>query len=354
MKKRLLYLLMFAIFASAAGGLYLYKISADNEQEQTQIVQSSNGGQIDETKISTDPTVFVNSGAAPEFNGLTNWLNTEGPLKIDDLRGKIVLVNFWTYSCIDCTKAIPYISKWDNTYKDQGLVVIGIHTPQYAFEKVAGNIANAVAGLKPTYAIAQDNDYKTWTAYHNQFWPAMYVIDQNGNIVYTHVGGGKYGQTEKAIRTLLGLEGEYEIPPTPAATNPNQTQDMHVGSTKIGSSYGGSEKLSAEEQIFVFPKKLAKNKFALEGSWRQNQESIIHTRGYGRMIMNFNASQLNMIASSPEPVTVKVYVDDILVKGVVVREQGMYQLYDSLTPKDHTVRLEIPNNTLQIMSFTFN
>ena len=330
----------------------MYQTHADNDQPAASqgSVESEN---IDDTKVSSDPTVFVNSGTAPEFSGLSNWLNTDQPITVDSLRGKVGLVNFWTYSCVDCTRAIPFLAKWNSLYKDQGLEVIGIHTPQYVFEKVDGNFANAVSGLKPGYPVAQDNNYKTWTAYHNQFWPAMYLIDQNGNIVYTHVGGGKYGQTEKAIRTLLGLEGEYEIPPAPAAGNPNQTPDIFPGSTKIGKTYGGSEALSSNEQILVFPKKLTANKFALEGSWRQNQESIIHTRGYGRLLLNFNAAQLNIVASSPEPITVKVYVDDVLAKGVVIKEQGVYQLYDSLLPQDHTLRLEIPNNTLQIYGFTF-
>ncbi len=111
--------------------------------------------------------------------------------------------------------------------------------------------------------------------------------------------------------------------------------------------------LAAVKKIHIFPKKVAKNKFALEGSWKFNQESVIHTKGYGRLILNFNASQLNMVASSPDPITVKVYVDDLLIKGVVIRESGLYQLFDSLTPGEHTLRLEIPNETLQIFSFTF-
>lgn len=353
MKKRLLYFLIILICASAAGGLYLYKTKADNDPFSAEN-GGVNGEQVDEEKVSEEPTQFINSGTAPEFAGLSGWLNTEKPLTTDELRGKVVLVNFWTYSCIDCTRAIPYITKWHNTYKDQGLVVIGVHTPQYVFEKVAGNFTNAVNGFQMPYAVAQDNDYKTWTAYHNQFWPATYLIDQNGNIVYSQVGGGKYGQTEKAIRTLLGLEGDYEIPGAPAAVNKDQTPDINTGSAKIGNSFGGTEALSGNEQIFVFPKKLAKNKLALEGSWKQDQESLIHTHGYGRLLLNFNSAQLNMVASSPEPITVKVYVDDVLVKGVVVKEQGVYQLFDSLTPKTHALRLEVPDNTLQIFSFTFN
>jgi thiol-disulfide isomerase/thioredoxin len=352
MKKHLFALLLIVLGASAAGGLYLYTIKADNEPESTQSV-NENGEQVDEAKITEEPAVFINSGPAPEFAKLSGWLNTDKPLTIEELRGKVVLVNFWTYSCIDCTKAIPYIAKWNDTYKDKGLVIIGVHTPQFAFEKVAGNVSFAVKGQGVNYPVAQDNDYKTWTAYHNQFWPASYLIDQNGNIVYTQLGGGKYGKTEKAIRTLLGMEGDFKIPDAIGAGNPNQTPNIYTGTTKLDKSFGNDDETDTNEKVYVFPKKLAKNKFALEGTWKFNQESVIHTKGYGRMILNFNAAQLNMVASSPEPITVKVYIDDILIKGIVVRESGLYQLYDSLLPGEHTMRLEIPNDTLQIFSFTF-
>lgn len=358
MKKQLLYLfLSLLIIAGAAGVFYLYKqqpdkVSVANETEQVDGEQNN----VDETIITSAPTQFINSGPAPELVGLTNWLNLSEEVKqltLAELKGKVVLLNFWTYSCIDCTRATPFITKWRNTYKDQGLVVIGVHTPQYMFEKVTENVKGAVKGQALPYPIAQDNDYKTWTAYKNQFWPATYLIDKNGNIVYTQYGGGKYGQTEKAIRTLLGLEGEFIIPEPPAAVNPNQTPDTYAGLTKIGGSFGGAEKTLTNEQIYIFPKKLSKNKFALEGSWKFNQESVVHTRGYGRMILNFNASSLTMVAQSPEPVAVKVYVDDLLVKGVVIKDMNEYQLFDSLTAGNHTLRLEIPDNTLQIFNFIF-
>ena len=345
--------LILLLFAGIAGGLYIYT----SRNTASEVFTADNGTvkseQVDETVLSPEPTLFTNSGPAPEFVGLTNWINSEGPQTIESLKGKVVLVHFWTYSCIDCTRAIPYISKWYKSYGDQNFVVIGIHTPQYVFEKVANNVTNATKGLTIPYPVAQDNDYKTWSAYRNQFWPAMYLIDQDGNIVYSQVGGGKYGQMEKAIRTVLGLEGTYIAPELPAATNPEQTPTVFTGLTKLGSSFGGTEKPDSNDQIYLFPKKLAKNKFALEGSWKFNQESAIHTKGYGRLLLQFNAASLSMVAQSGEPVNVKVYVDDLLVKGVVVRDQNEYQLFESLTPGPHTLRLEIPDNTIQISSFLF-
>lgn len=355
MKKILLYLFIAIIGASAAGGLYLYTIKADQEP-QVQEKGNVNGEVVDETIVPDKPTEFFNGGEAPKFAGLTDWQNIgeEKELKTEDLRGKIVLVNFWTYSCIDCTKAIPFITKWNNMYKDRGLIVIGIHTPQFAFEKVPGNVANAVKGFNIPYPVALDNNYKTWIAYHNQFWPASYLIDRDGRIVYSQIGGGKYGATEKAIRTLLGLEGEFKIPEQSANNNPDQTEDIYTGLTKLGKSYGGSEDPETDAKIYVFPKKLPSDKFALEGSWQFNQESVTHTKGYGRLLLNFNAAQAYIVAESPEPVTIKVYIDDVLIKGIVVKDRDVYQIFDSLTPDTHTLRLEVPNETLQIFSFTFS
>jgi thiol-disulfide isomerase/thioredoxin len=362
MKKTLVVIALIGLGAGLSGGLYLYRNGGGFKPELPDLGEVE-GEQIDEAVVPSEPTTFVNSGPAPELVGLSGWLNIgqrdepsadkQDPPTLEDLRGKVVLVNFWTYSCIDCTRTLPYLTKWQNTYRDQGLVVLGIHTPQFNFEKVAGNVASAVKGQGITYPVAQDNDYKTWQAFHNQFWPAIFLINQDGLIVYSHFGGDKFGKTEKAIRTLLGLEGEYKIPDAPAATNPDQTPNIFTGLVKLGKSYGGTEDPSTEEQIYVFPKKVANHKFALEGSWQFGQESITQTKSYGRLLLNFNAAQLNMVASSVKPATVKVYIDDKLVKGVVIKDQGPYQLYDSLTPKAHTLRLEIPDNNLQIFSFEF-
>lgn len=354
MKKTLLYILfLIIVITSTAGGLYLYTIKADQEP-QAEERGNVNGDVIDETVVPEKTTEFFNGGEAPKFAGLADWQNVEDELKIEDLRGKVVLVNFWTYSCIDCTKAIPFITKWYNMYKDQGLIVIGIHTPQFAFEKVTGNVTTAAKGLRIPYPIALDNNYKTWIAYHNQFWPANYLIDKDGRIVYSQIGGGKYGETEKAIRTLLGMEGEFKIPEQSANNNPDQTEDINTGLTKLGKSYGGNEDPDTDAKIYVFPTKLPNNKFALEGSWQFDQESITHTKGYGRLLLNFNAARAYIVTQSPEPVTIKVYIDDVLVKGIVVKDRDVYQIFDSLTPNTHTLRLEAPNETLQIFSFTFS
>nr|WP_315598294.1 thioredoxin family protein [uncultured Cupriavidus sp.] len=141
-------------------------------------------------------------GVAPEFVGINNWLNS-APLSMQDLRGKVVLVDFWTYACGNCVNTLPYVKQWYDKYKDQGLVVVGVHTPEFPFEKSTANVQAALKRFDIRYPVAQDNAYGTWSAYRNQYWPALYLIDANGRIVYQHYGEGRYAETEAAIKKLL-------------------------------------------------------------------------------------------------------------------------------------------------------
>lgn len=151
---------------------------------------------------------------APEFQNIDKWLNSE-PLKLKELRGKVVLVDFWTYTCINCLNHLPYVKDWHAKYKDQGLVVVGVHTPEFAFEKSNQNVKDAIARLKIEHAVAQDNSYATWKSFRNQYWPAVYLLDKQGKVVYSHFGEGRYRETEKKIQALLA-----EPAPTAAAAAP--------------------------------------------------------------------------------------------------------------------------------------
>jgi thiol-disulfide isomerase/thioredoxin len=139
---------------------------------------------------------------APEFSGIEKWHNSE-PLSLSQLRGKVVLVDFWTYTCINCINTLPYVKAWHQKYKDQGLVVVGVHTPEYPFERNVDNVKTAIRRFNITYPVAQDNRYTTWNAYNNRYWPAFYLIDKTGQIVYSHFGEGKYEETEAKIKALL-------------------------------------------------------------------------------------------------------------------------------------------------------
>jgi thiol-disulfide isomerase/thioredoxin len=154
------------------------------------------------TSTTTQAATMAKPVAAPEFAGIDTWLNSP-PLSMQQLRGKVVLVDFWTFDCINCVRTLPYVKAWYDKYKDQGLVVVGVHTPEYPFERKTENVKEAIKRFDIKYPVAQDNRYATWGAYNNQYWPAAYLIDKSGRIVYTHFGEGDYAETEATIKRLL-------------------------------------------------------------------------------------------------------------------------------------------------------
>lgn len=348
MKKILPYILIIAVVV-IGGGIYLQVTKSSDKPTSDASTNSDSNDAANATDDSTK-SLLQNYGPAPEFTGITQWMNSD-PLTKDQLKGKVVLVNFWTYSSINSIRTLPYITKWYDDYKDKDFVVIGVHTPEFTFEKVPLNVQSALTKYNITYPVAMDNNYGTWTAYHNQFWPANYLIDKDGNIVYTHFGEGKYDETEKAIRTLLGLEGDFQIPAAPDNKQAG-SPEMFFGLSRL-QNFGGAEKPNNGEQIFTFPPKLKANQFALEGNWEFNQEAAVHTQGFGRIKLNFNAAKVFMVAQSDKPTTLKIYVDGKLIKGVVVSNSDLYQLFDSLSGGSHTMEIEVPDPNFQAFTFTF-
>jgi thiol-disulfide isomerase/thioredoxin len=160
------------------------------------------GEAADDAKAGTRATLRSTHAAAPNFVGVKAWLNS-GPLNIADLRGKVVLVDFWTYGCYNCVNTLPHVTRLYDTYKDKGFIVVGVHTPEFPFEKSTDNVQAAIKRYGIRYPVAQDNEYATWNAYHNQYWPAQYIVDQNGKIVFEHAGEGQYEEIERTIQRLL-------------------------------------------------------------------------------------------------------------------------------------------------------
>lgn len=350
MKKALPYILI-AVVVFIGAGIYLQTSKKDGASILPVSIKNATNGE-EELTVDSDPSkLFKNLGAAPEFTGISKWLNSDA-LKISDLKGKVVLVDFWTYSCINCVRTFPYITQWYEKYKDDGLVIVGVHTPEFAFEKVTSNVESAIKNNKINYPVAQDNDFKTWSAYKNQYWPANYLIDKDGNIVYTHFGEGQYDVTEKAIRTLLGLEGDYEVMTAPEI-NQAQTREIYFGTARQQKDFASKESASTAEQMYTFPTILEANKFALEGNWQFNQEAAVHTKGFGKIKLNFNAAKVFIVAKSSKPTSLKVYVDSQLINEVVVSNSDLYQLYDSMAGGNHTMEIEIPDEGFEAFTFTF-
>ncbi len=215
---------------------------------------------------------------APELTGIAGWINSK-PLGLAALKGKVVLIDFWTYSCINCVRTLPYLVDWDKKYRDKGLVIIGISAPEFEFEKSRDNVADAAKKRGIDYPIALDNNLATWSAYHNQYWPAHYLIDPKGNVVYTHFGEGDYDVTEHNIRVLLGLKGEAaDTAQMPSMWSSHQTPETYLG-------YARAERAKADlvhdkATDYCFPDMLPADSWSLNGKWQVGR--AIHCRDAGR------------------------------------------------------------------------
>lgn len=261
-------------------------------------------------------------------------------------------MDFWTYSCVNCIRTLPYITALDEKYRSKGLVILGIHTPEFAFEKEPENVKTALKQYNINYPVGLDNDYETWNAFNNHYWPAKYLINREGYIVYTHFGEGNYSETENAIRKLLQLDNlgttEKKI------LNPVNSPEMHFGLDRV-------ENLTPEQtapknaKYFSFPAgSLQKNRFALSGTWKFDQEKITLLKPGGKMKLHFDAGKVYMVAQSPErPIKITITVDGKAIKTFTISEARLYTLYDSGDYKDHTMLIKIEGEGLEAFTFTF-
>ena len=229
---------------------------------------------------------------APDIQRITAWINS-APLTMQELRGKVVLVDFWTYSCINCLRTLPYLESWDAHYRSKGLVILGVHSPEFAFEHSLGNVRAAVKRLGVRYPVALDNDFATWNAYQNQYWPADYLIDRRGHVRDAHFGEGAYAETEHKIRQLLAT------PLPPALDQPDhtptelRTPESYLGYTRIG-NYAGSPLRTDTPAKYQFPPSLAGDSFAYAGTWTVESERILAGNG-ARLRLHFLAKSVHLV-----------------------------------------------------------
>jgi thiol-disulfide isomerase/thioredoxin len=301
--------------------------------------------------------LLSNGGAAPEFIGISHWLNVPAPLTLQDLRGKVVLVDFWTYSCINCVRTLPHLTTWYEKYKDDGLVIVGVHTPEFAFEKETQNIANAIKEFNITYPVAQDNDYKTWIQYQNHYWPAEYLIDAHGIIRRTHFGEGKYDKMEEAIRALLkengrNVEGALSsvIDETPQASI---TQETYLGTNRM-LRFSSPEAIKQGDKMYSLPSQILRDHFAYQGIW-DIEPSHAKSGAQAALEFHFHASKVFLVAGPAHAGdTIKVLIDGKLMNDIVLDSQRLYNVIDfNNKVEEHTLRLEFPNSGTSVYAFTF-
>ena len=328
---------------------------------------------------SAEPTPpLADEGPMPELTGAVAWLNSP-PLTRDQLRGKVVVMDFWTYSCINCLRALPYVEGWAAKYKDAGLVVIGVHTPEFAFEKERANVEQAVRDLKITYPVAIDSNYKIWQAFHNEYWPAHYFIDGQGRIRYHHFGEGEYDESERVIQQLLKdngakslADGTINVSATGAEAAPDLA-DTRSPETYVGykrAEHFASAQLFAQDTRMAYTPlpRLTLNQWALGGSWKVGPESAVLETAPGKIIYRFHARDLHLVlgpTKTGKPIRFKVTLDGTAPGGDhgsdtdpsgagTVQGHRLYQLIRQKGPvEDRTLEIEFQDPGVQAFAFTF-
>jgi cytochrome c biogenesis protein CcdA/thiol-disulfide isomerase/thioredoxin len=318
-------------------------------------------------------------GETPSFAGATLWLNSP-PLTAEGLRGKVVVVDFWTYSCINCLRALPYVQGWYDKYKDHGLVIVGVHAPEFAFEKDANNVRRAVADLKVTYPVAMDNDYAIWQAFNNQYWPAHYFIDADGKIRAHHFGEGNYDESEAIIRRLLTEAGNVNLPPAgmgvitaqgvEAAPDEahDQSPETYVGYKRAANFASPGGFAPDQSHRYSAPAELKLNQWALSGVWSVDPERALSTAAKDTITFKFLARDLHLVlgpSADGKPVRFRVTLDgaapganhgaDTDASGAGrVDGQRLYQLIRQAGDVgEHVFTIEFLDSGVQAYSFTF-
>ncbi len=249
-------------------------------------------------------------GKAPNFTGIVSWLNTPGdrPLTLSQLRGKVVLVDFWTYSCINCQRSLPHVEAWYRAYAKDGLVVVGVHTPEFDFEHVVSNVKAAAGQLGVAYPVAIDNNYGTWDAYNNEYWPAEYLIDQQGDVRHTAFGEGDYATMEQDIRTLLAAGGATHLPAATEVANRTPTDpttpESYLGYKQL-TNYVGSAIQDDTAAHYTLPSSVPADQLAIGGTWTVRAEEM--TAGAGaELALNFQARDVYLVLGGSGTVTVRL------------------------------------------------
>jgi thiol-disulfide isomerase/thioredoxin len=316
-------------------------------------------------------------GAMPPLDGAIAWLNSP-KLTREQLRGKVVLVDFWTYSCINCLRSLPYIRAWAQKYKDHGLVVIGVHAPEFAFEKDIDNVRRAVRDLGVTYPVALDSNLTIWRAFNNEYWPAHYFIDAQGRIRHHHFGEGEYDDSERVIQQLLREAGYGNVPG--GIVNPDSggvqaaadNSDMQSPETYVGygraAGFASGDPVRDLSHVYTTPATLLPNQWGLTGDWTVVAEKAVLDHAPGKIVFRFHARDLHLVlgpAPGGKPVRFRVTLDgsaagaahgvDIDAAGNgTITTQRLYQLVrQSGTVTDRTFTIEFLDPGVQAFAFTF-
>ena len=311
-------------------------------------------------------TVADATEVAPEITGITHWINSP-PLTLQQLRGKVVLIDFWTYSCINCIRTLPYTTAWYNKYKDQGLVVIGVHAPEFAFEHETANVEDAVKRYQISYPVAQDNDFQTWRAYDNHYWPAEYIIDAKGALRHTHFGEGSYDETELVLQRLLKETGAQitadvmeEAPISSFAGD--QTPETYIGACRQ-ERFASPQPLHTDKaQLYSIPSNVPLHSFAAGGFWTF-QDEFAEAEADARLRLHFYAKDVYLVMTADQPTAVDVQLlgaappnhsEELDAHGQLTVDQSrLYHLVQLSIAQEGTLELHFAKPGVKVFAFTF-
>jgi thiol-disulfide isomerase/thioredoxin len=338
-------------------------------------------GQIDENGkvINIDKSQFKK---AKDFTKILGYINTK-PISLDDLREKVVLVDFWTYSCINCIRTIPYLNEWYDKYSDKGLVIVGIHTPEFEFEKNAENVKSAVQKFGIKYPVLQDNDKETWNEYDNRYWPRKYLVDDEGFIRYDHIGEGAYNETEKVIQALLTERAAHlgikniNLNDSQNVDSDSKLEDQDVNFSKIQSPelyfgyeftrvpLGNIEGFKPNQSVFYnLPQnsEIKSNSIYLKGNWKNNPDHMELQSNNGSILLKYNSKSVNIVAGGKGNFTVtqdgKLITNDLSKDSsndgkFMIDGQRSYNLATNKEYGEHTIEIDVKGKGFQIYTFTF-
>ena len=332
-------------------------VGTEEVAEQLELGGIVNEQNKDLGKCTNGAEVLQSCGTAPDILNIEKWYNTADGQAIDleQLRGQVVLIDFWAYSCINCQRALPKLTSWDRAYRDAGLTVIGVHSPEYAFEKVPANVEAGIERYRIDYAVALDNSLSTWTNYRNRYWPAQYLIDADGVVRHVQFGEGKYSTTEALFRELLVDANPSVRLPLPTGNidrTPvfgSTTPESYLGLGKVV-NFGGTEEYGSGPGQFAYPAQLGEDQFAFDGDWTLDFQNVTPTTKSAGIKLNYTASEVRIVLSGEGTMTLTVNgtSEEIIVGGAPTS----YRLIKTDEIEKGTLEVTL-EPTIQAYSFTF-
>jgi thiol-disulfide isomerase/thioredoxin len=371
-----------AVVSVIAGFAIYFNTQASNissESISAEFIPITEQNDKDSKIINIDKSQFKK---AKDFSKVSEYINTK-PISLDDLKGKVVLVDFWTYSCINCIRTIPYLNEWYDKYSDKGLVIIGIHTPEFEFEKKAENVKSAVQKFGIKYPVLQDNDKETWNEYENRYWPRKYLVDDEGYIRYDHIGEGAYNETEKVIQALLTERASHlgikninlNVSQNFDSDSRLESQDVNFSKIKSPELYfgyelaraplGNIENFKPNQSVFYnLPEnsEIKPNVIYLKGKWKNNPDHMELQSNNGSIILKYNSKSVNIVAGAKGNFTVtqdgKLITNDLSKDSssngkFMIDEQRLYNLVTNKEYGEHTIEIDVKGKGFQIYTFTF-